>query len=90
MTYLRQVNPQRLLKKLNRGELANVHFSDLTRLVETLGFRLARIRGSHHIYSHPEVPDVLNLQNIRGEAKPYQVRQVLRTMAEHGLDIGGS
>ena len=84
------MNPRRLLKKLRRGEVANVRFTYLPRLVETLGFELARIRGSHHLYSHPDIPAILNLQDVRGEAKPYQVRQVMRTITQHGLTLGDS
>ena len=84
------MNPRRLLKKLQQGEVANVRFADLTRLVETLGYELARIRGSHHLYSHPDIPAILNLQDVRGEAKPYQVRQVMRTITQHGLTLGDS
>lgn len=84
------MNPRRLLKRLRRGEVANVRFSDLTGLVEALGFDLTRVRDSHHIDSHPDLPEILNLQNVRGEAKPYQIRQVLRTMEQHGLDITDS
>jgi hypothetical protein len=30
---------------------------------------------------------VLNLQNIRGQAKPYQVRQMLRLVERYGLRL---
>jgi predicted RNA binding protein YcfA (HicA-like mRNA interferase family) len=45
-------------------------------LAEAFGFRLARIRGSHHIFEHPTIPELLNLQESKGQAKPYQVRQL--------------
>jgi predicted RNA binding protein YcfA (HicA-like mRNA interferase family) len=51
----------------------NVAFADLRRLVETLGFRLLRTSGSHHIFGHPELIELINLQDVAGEAKPYQV-----------------
>jgi hypothetical protein len=38
---------------------------------------LARRRGSHRIFRRPGTPRLLNLQDVRGMAKPYQVRQVL-------------
>ncbi len=82
-----RVNPKRLLTRLRRGQFANVRFNDAVRLVEAVGYRSARVRGSHHIFMHPEVPDLLNLQDVRGEAKPYQLRQVLRTIEEYNLDI---
>jgi predicted RNA binding protein YcfA (HicA-like mRNA interferase family) len=55
------VNRKRLLGRLLAGSL-NVSFNDMTNLVEGFGFRLSRIRGSHHIYVHPAIPDLLNLQ----------------------------
>jgi len=32
---------------------------------------------------------LLNLQDVDGRAKAYQIRQFLRTMAEHGLSPEG-
>jgi hypothetical protein len=43
-----------------------------------------RSRG-HHIFSHPGVPELVNLQEVRGEAKPYQVRQFLRLVERYNL-----
>jgi predicted RNA binding protein YcfA (HicA-like mRNA interferase family) len=60
----------------------------MTALVEALGFRLARIRGSHHVFIHPLIPDMINLQASSGMAKPYQVRQVLKVIEEYNLRLG--
>jgi hypothetical protein len=79
------VKPDRLLQRLREGQLRNVRFSDFQRLLERCGFRLIRTRGSHHIYTHPQVGALLNLQDMIGEAKPYQIRQFLRTIDEHSL-----
>ena len=46
-------------------------------------------RGSHHIFVHPEVPEPLNLQDIRGQAKPYQIRQLLRLVERYRSEPGG-
>jgi len=46
--------------------------------MDGLGFGLKRDSGSHHIYVHSEVPELINLQEVDGQAKPYQVRQVMR------------
>jgi len=83
------VDPERLLARLARGDLANVSFSDMRRLVESFGFELRRTRGSHHMFVHPEVPELLNLQEVRGEAKPYQIRQFLRLVERYALSLGG-
>jgi predicted RNA binding protein YcfA (HicA-like mRNA interferase family) len=65
----------------------NVRFRDLLGLAEALGFRVARIEGSHHILVNPDVPELLNLQEVRGEVKPYQVRQLLHLMERHNLTL---
>ena len=48
------------------------------RLIQMFGFKLLRSSGSHRIFSHPDVQELLNLQDVRGVVKPYQVRQFLR------------
>jgi len=79
------VDPRRLLARLARGDVANVSFSDMSRLVETFGFELRRTSGSHHVFVHPEVRELVNLQEVRGQAKPYQVRQFLRLVERYAL-----
>lgn len=86
-TYGAPVDPQRLLRRLARGFVHNVAFEDVRRLVEALGFELRRVTGSHHIFIHPEVPELLNLQDVRGQAKPYQIRQLLRIVERYALSL---
>ena len=81
------MNRRKLLRKLSEGALQNVSFGDLTRLVEGFGFRLVRVRGSHHVYAHPGIPELVNLQEVGGEAKPYQIRQVLRLVERYNLEL---
>jgi len=69
------------------GSLANVSFSDMRRLVEAFGFELRRTSGSHHVYVHPDVPELLSLQEVRGQAKPYQIRQFLRLVERYALSL---
>ncbi len=56
-------------------------------LVEAFGFRLSRVKGSHHIFTHPRVNELVNLQNVRGKAKPYQVRQFLKLVERYDLQM---
>ncbi len=70
------MDPKRLLDRLLRGSLNNVRLADARALVEALGFRPMRTTGSHHIFGHAFLPQLLTLQNVRGEAKPYQLRQL--------------
>jgi len=78
---------RRLLKRLSDGALTNVSFADLIDLVEGFGFRLQRVSASHHIFVHPDVPELVNRQNVRGEAKPYQIRQLLRLVERYNLRV---
>jgi predicted RNA binding protein YcfA (HicA-like mRNA interferase family) len=55
------MNPEKLLKRLAQGALRNVSFRDMVNLVEGFGFRLIRINGSHHIFSHSMVAELVNL-----------------------------
>lgn len=81
------MDPRALLERLARGELANVRFTDAQRLLEALGFTLDRVRGSHHIYRHPEIAQRVNLQPRGGQAKPYQLRQVLDVIERNALQL---
>jgi predicted RNA binding protein YcfA (HicA-like mRNA interferase family) len=81
------MDPTKLLSRLARGTVTNVRFRDLQGLAEAMGFRLVRVNGSHHIYAHPEVPELLNLQAVRGQVKPYQVRQLLKLIERYGLRL---
>lgn len=86
--YFASVRSDRLLERILSGDLQNVRFSDLLRLAENLGFALDRRSASHHILYHPKFGEQLNLQEVRGEAKPYQVRQFRRLVVRYNLKIG--
>ena len=81
------MNRRRLLRRLTQGALHNVPFSDMVDLVEGFGFRLDRVRGSHHLFVHPDVPEVLNFQPEGGQVKAYQIRQFLRLIEEYELRL---
>jgi predicted RNA binding protein YcfA (HicA-like mRNA interferase family) len=59
----------------------------MRRLVEAFGFELRRTSGSHHIFAHPDVDELVNLQEDRGQAKPYQIRQFLRLVERYALSL---
>jgi predicted RNA binding protein YcfA (HicA-like mRNA interferase family) len=80
------MNKRKLLEKILAGS-QNIRFADFVTLVEAFGFRLARIRGSHHIFVHPHVPELLNLQNSNGQVKPYQIRQFLQLVERYSLEF---
>lgn len=84
---VRPVKPDRLLTRVARGDLGNVAFSDLVRLIEALGFRHVGGRGSHVVFAHPAVAELVNLQVEGGQAKRYQVRQVAALVRRYDLRL---
>jgi predicted RNA binding protein YcfA (HicA-like mRNA interferase family) len=77
---------RKLLEKILAGS-QNIQFDELVTLVEAFGFTLSRINGSHHIFSHPDIPEIVNLQNRKGKAVPYQIRQFLSLIEEYALTL---
>ena len=77
---------RKILAKILAGS-RNVAFNDVVRLVEGFGFRLSRVSGSHHIFVHPSTTELLNLQNVNGHAKPYQIRQLMDLVERYNLEL---
>lgn len=86
-TYGAAMRPHVLWRRLQQGDTANVRFRDLAVLLRALGFDLIRVSGSHHIFAHPAIPELVNLQDVGGQAKPYQVRQVVAIIRRYALHI---
>ncbi|MBJ7900284.1 MAG: addiction module toxin, HicA family [Cyanobacteria bacterium RI_101] len=63
----------------------NISFADFSSLIKSFGFRLSRVEGSHHIFVHPHVSELVNIQNIKGQAKPYQIKQFLALLEKYNL-----
>ena len=80
------MNPRKLLQRILSGS-RNVRFCDMVMLVRAFGFQELRITGSHHIFGHPDVDELVNLQEVGGQAKPYQIRQFLGIIEEYDLSL---
>lgn len=80
------MNRRKLLKKIIGGS-KNIRFADMINLVRGFGFELSRTEGGHHIYFRPDIPELVNLQNVKGQAKPYQIRQFLKLIEKHNLRL---
>ena len=74
-----------LLKALDSPQ--NLRFAEICTLARAFGYILDRINGSHHIFTHPRALRPLNLQEVGGKAKAYQVRQFLRDIEEFQLTL---
>jgi hypothetical protein len=77
----------RRLQRLSQRTLHHVRFADLRDLVQGFDYRLLRISSSHHIFSHPDISALVNLQEVRGEAKPYLIRQFLRLVERYNVHL---
>jgi predicted RNA binding protein YcfA (HicA-like mRNA interferase family) len=82
------MNKLKLLRKIIAGS-KNIRFGDMITLVEAFGFRLSRIHGSHRIYIHPTINELINLQDVNGQCKPYQVKQFLKLVEKYNLLLKG-
>ena len=80
------MNRRKLLLKLLSGS-KNIRFTEMTTCVEGFGFSLSRINGSHHIYEHPDIHEIINLQEVDGKVKPYQIKQFLKIIEKYNLQM---
>jgi predicted RNA binding protein YcfA (HicA-like mRNA interferase family) len=81
----RIMSVEKTLEKLLRGESdTNIRFDELCHLLQSRGFRM-RVSGSHHIFTQTGVMERINLQREGSKAKPYQVRQVRKILANYKL-----
>ena len=76
---------KKLIEKILLGRSdANIVFEELCHVLTSLGFSQGT-RGSHHIFSHPDVLELINLQRDGSKAKPYQVHQVRAIILKYKL-----
>ncbi|MCZ6626177.1 MAG: type II toxin-antitoxin system HicA family toxin [Deltaproteobacteria bacterium] len=68
-----------------RNNPQSLSFKEIQRLVDLAGFRLKRVRGSHHVYTRKGIVEITNIQPKGKMAKPYQVRQVVSLIDKYGL-----
>lgn len=70
-------NIEDILDKM-RVNPTNIRFNDLCKVCEFYFGEASQSGSSHRVYKTPWQGDPrVNIQNTKGKAKPYQVRQVL-------------
>jgi len=70
-----------------RNNPAGIRFADLCKVCDHYFGRPRQISSSHRIYKTPWPSDSrVNIQNSRGQAKTYQVRQVLKAIERKELE----
>ena len=80
------MNNKKFLAKILLNQ-KNVKFTDFVRLINSFGFKLDRVNGSHHIFVHDDIDEIINIQNVKGEAKPYQIKQFLKIIELNNLKL---
>lgn len=77
---------EKLLEKA-RANPGGLRFTELCDLAECYDWLFARQNGSHHVYKRAGIKQAMNFQEGRnGEAKSYQVKQLLDAIDEYPLD----
>ena len=69
-----------ILEKM-AGSPQNIRFSDLCRVCDAYFGKARQAGSSHRVYKTPWQGDPrVNIQNSKGKAKAYQVKQVLKAI----------
>lgn len=67
--------------KIMRGNPKGVRFNDLCKVCDSYFGEPRQSGSSHRVYKTPWQGDPrVNIQNSKGKAKPYQVKQVLQAI----------
>jgi predicted RNA binding protein YcfA (HicA-like mRNA interferase family) len=75
---------EKLIEEM-RNNPKNVRFEKLSALLLACGFTLKGGKGSHRVYIKSGMSEIVNIQNVSGKVKPYQVKQVLRIINKYSL-----
>ena len=75
---------RQLYEELKRNP-KNIRFQKICKVAEAFDFKIRKGKGSHRIFTRPEVEELLNFQNVKGKAKPYQVKQLIKIIEKYGL-----
>lgn len=65
ITHTISMRPAKLFQ-LARNNPQGLRFSELRRLAEAFGFEFQRQKGSHRVYAHAGIIEIMNFQMIEG------------------------
>ena len=80
------MNKRKLLQQILVNQ-KNVKFNDFVTILEAFGFCRARTDGSHTIFRNDSVKEIINIQDVNGEAKPYQIKQFFSLVEKYNLKM---
>lgn len=74
-----------------RNNPAGVRFADVCRVCDHYFGPARQSSGSHRVYKTPWIGDPrVNIQNDKGKAKAYQVKQVLKAIERMEIEHGST
>jgi len=74
-----------------RNNPGGIRFADLCKVCDHYFGEAGQTSGSHRVYKTPWSGDPrVNIQNNKGKAKTYQVRQILKAIERMELEHGES
>lgn len=74
------------LKVLSGTSDSNLKFSEVLVLLRRLEFE-ERIKGSHHIFYKENLQEIINIQDDKGKAKAYQIKQIRQIIIDNAIDF---
>lgn len=74
---------ERLLAASRHG--ASVRYHEFKTLLEHFGFGLVSMNRLHQVFAHPQLKELLSLQNVNGQIKPFQVKQAIALIYKYQL-----
>ncbi len=78
------MNRKEVYQKLKKNP-KKVRFEELCRAAALFGFEFRGGSGSHRVFVRVGIREILNFQEVKGKAKPYQVRQFIRIIENYNL-----
>jgi predicted RNA binding protein YcfA (HicA-like mRNA interferase family) len=76
---------RKLYDKISSGRSdANIPFKQTVNMLKHLGFD-ERVSGSHHTFTREGIRELIELQNVGSECKPYQVKQMRAVLTKYNL-----
>lgn len=78
------MDKKRLYKQIKNNP-KNVRFNSICKIAEAFGFQFRGGKGSHRIYKKEGIEELLNFQDVKGKAKPYQVKQLIKIIEKYNL-----
>jgi len=79
--------PEKIWEEIQRHQ-KNVRFSDFCKVIEWFGFEHKGGKGSHRTFFKEAIREILDIQPFDKEAKPYQIKQLIRLVKEYSLKGG--